>query len=155
MDKKNFFKEHNVRIRSISNLVGVMALFCAGLFFVLFIDLKAKPASSGNIIPLAIWLLFAIIFAVGGGIFYFIGDTQKHKKVLTLVLKGIGIVLAIGFIAFIFYFLNWVNTKELIQVEAVHTVKTVANVSLIISIIGIISVIFNYVLSIIFVDEDY
>ncbi len=162
MGNTNIISKNNIKIRSITNLLGCILLFVAGLAFVLFIDLKAKTVTNSFdenkntiIVPLSIWLFFAILFALGGGIFYFFGDSQKHKKVLTLVLKGVGIVLSIGYVVFLFVFKNWVNVKKLIQNECVPTVHTIANVSLVFAFIGIAFIIINYIMSIIYIEEDY
>lgn len=153
---KAFFNKNNIRIRSLTNLIGIALMFVAGLAFVLFVDLKAKiQAGSNNIVPISNWLFMCIIFSLGGGIFYFFGDTMKNKKVLTLILKGIGLVLAIGFIVYIFVFLNWVTTSDIIKVEAIGATKSTAYASLVITILGVLTLIINYILSIIFLDDEY
>lgn len=156
---KSFMNNNNIKIRSLTNIIGCVLLFAAGLFYVLFIDLyvkfKNETGADNSITPISIWLFFAIVFAVGGGIFYFFGDSQKHKPVQTLVLKGIGIVLAIGYIFFIAKFNSWVDASNKVMPETVSIAHTLANVSLILDIVGLVVVIINYVLSIIFVKEDY
>lgn len=153
---KELLKENNIKIRSWTNLVGTILQFGAGLFFVLFIDLYVKfRTASGEITPIAIWLFAAIVFAVGAGIFYFFGDSQKHKKTLTIVLKGVGIVLSIGFIVYIFVFLNWVETSEKIMYDSMPIARTTSIISLIVNILALVVLIINYVFSIIFVSEDY
>lgn len=144
------------KIRSWTNLIGTILQFAAGLYFVLFIDLYVKfRTDTGEITPIAIWLFMAIIFAVGSGVFYFFGDSQKHKKVPTIVLKGIGIVLSAGFIAYIFVFMNWVETSGKVMTDSEAIANSTSIISLIINILALVVLIVNYVFSIIFVEEDY
>ncbi len=153
-----FVSKNNIKIRSLTNLIGISLLFVAGLVFVLFIDLKVKLVTQkegASALPLSLWLFLSIIFALGGGIFYFIGDSMKHKKIPTLVLKGIGLLLTIGYIVFLFVFKNWVSSPNTIKADALSTVNTITIISLVITILGLISLIINYVLSILFIEEDY
>ena len=153
MEKKGFIdiiKANNIKIRSITNMVAIALMFIAGLFFVLFIDLKAK-VKEGNI---STWLFLSIIFALGGGIMYFAGDSLKHKKVATLILKGVGIALSIGFVAFTFVFNS--HIAEMIKAdEVINQAKTISTISMVIAIIGIVVMVLNYVFSILFLDEEY
>lgn len=154
--KENLFSKHNVKIRTITNLIGVSLMFVAGLFFVLFVDLNAKlQENSGNVVSISSWLFAAIIFALGGGIFYFFGDSMKHKKVWTLILKAIGVVLSIGFTIFTFFFKNWVNTSGKVKIEYIPKTNNIAVIALIIALAGIVFLIVNYIFSIIFLDEEY
>ncbi len=153
-----FMSKNNIKIRSLTNIIGISLLFAAGLIFVLFIDLKVKLVSHKDdvsVVPLSFWLFLSIIFALGGGIFYFIGDSMKHKKIPTLVLKGVGLALSIGYIVFLFVFKNWVSSPNTIKADALSIVNTITIISLVITILGLISLIVNYVLSIIFIEEDY
>lgn len=154
----DYISKNNIKIRSFTNLGAIIGLFTSGLFFVSFIDLFVKfRSATGNEAPtpIAIWLFVAIILAVGGGIFYFFGDSNKHKKVLTIILKAIGLVLGLGFIAFIFIFLNWANTSGKIITDTLHACNVITWVSFVIHIVALLFVIANFVLSIIFVDEEY
>lgn len=153
---KNYINKNNIKIRSLTNLIGIGLLFAAGLYFVLFIDLYVKfRTSSAEIIPIAIWLFMAIIFAVGAGIFYFFGDSNKHKKVLTIVLKAVGIVFSICYIVYIFVFKNWALTADKIVTDSLPIAINTANISLIINIVALVVVIINFVLSIVYIEEEY
>ena len=155
---KNFFKNNNIKIRSISNLVGIFLLFAAGLFYVLMIDLKVKfktETSAEGITPISIWLFFAMIFAVGAGIFYFFGDSQKHRKIMTLVLKAIGIVLSIGYIFFAFKFNTWIDESGKVIAETIASAHLMTNISLWLNYAGLLAIVINYVFSVIFLEEDY
>ena len=153
---KNYINKNNIKIRSLTNLIGIGLLFAAGLYFVLFIDLYVKfRTSTTEIIPIAIWLFMAIIFAVGAGIFYFFGDSNKHKKVLTIVLKAVGIVFSICYIVYIFVFKNWALTSDKIVTDSLPIAINTANISLIINIIALVVVIINFVFSIVYIEEEY
>ena len=155
---KQFLEKNNIKIRSISNLAAVGLFFAAGLFYVLMIDLKVKfrtETAIEGITPISIWLFFAIIFAVGGGIFYFFGDSQKHKKVLTLVLKAIGIILGIGYIFFAIKFNGWVDTSGKVLAETIPNAHLMTNISLALNIGALVAASINYVFSILYINEDY
>ena len=153
---KNYINKNNIKIRSLTNLIGIGLLFAAGLYFVLFIDLYVKfRTSSSEIIPIAIWLFMAIIFAVGAGIFYFFGDSNKHKKVLTIVLKAVGIAFSICYIAYIFVFKDWALTADKIVSDSLPVAINTANISLIINILALVLVIIYFVLSIVYIEAEY
>ena len=156
----NFLQENNIKIRSITNLVGCLLSIIAGLFFVFFTDVSIKftsgSSASAEFIKISIWLFMAIIFAVIGGICFFIGDANKHKKVLTLVLKGIGIVLSTGFIFFLFRFQNWLlSSGRFDEPNSTMSYKVIINVPLVLVIVALVLLIINYVFSILFLEEDY
>lgn len=158
MQTKEFIKNNNVKLRSITNLIGGVLMFVTGLYFVLFIDLnfKTQGSSSTQVFTLSAYLLVAILLAVGSGIIYFVGDSLKHKARATIILKGISIVLAIAFIVFLFYFKVKMNDKDTRVLESVlPTINSIITISLVIDIVGIVFLIINYILSIIFVKEDY
>lgn len=155
---KNFFANNNVKLRSITNLVGILAAFVAGLLFVLFIDLNVKfktESANEGITPISIWLFFAMIFAVVGAAIFFLGDSNKHRPVMTLVLKGIGLILVVGYIFFAIKFNTWVDESGKVLVETVKAAHTVTNISLYINIVSVVFLVINYVLSVVFLDEDY
>jgi len=153
-----FINKNNIRIRSLTNIIGISLLFVAGLVFVLFIDLKVKLVSQKDgvsVLPLSLWLFLSIIFALGGGIFYFIGDSMKHKKIPTLVFKGIGLLLSIGYIVFLFVFKNWASSPNTVKADALSIINTITIISFVITLLGLIALIINYVFSILFIEEDY
>ena len=158
---KSFLQTNNIKIRSLTNLVGSLAIILAGLFFVLFADVSIKftgssAGTSDDFVKISIWLFLAIIFSVVAGLLYFIGDAYKNKKVLSLVLKGIGIVLAIGFIIFLFRFQSWLTNSGRVDISrSTMPYQTIVLVSFVITIISLLFLICNYVFSIIFLDEDY
>lgn len=150
----HFLSKNNIKIRSLTNLIGVFLMFAAGLVFVLFIDLKVQLSADSKV-PLSLWLFLTIIFALGGGIFYFLGDSMKHKKTQTIVFKGIGLLLSVGYLIYLFLFNNWVSTSNGVKPVAIDTVNTITIISIVITVLGILFLILNYVLSILFIEEDY
>ena len=155
---KQKITENNIKIRSFTNLIGVGLLFVAGLYFVLFIDLYVKfrtESAKESITPIAIWLFLAIIFAVGAGILYFFGDSNKHRKVLTIILKAHGIYLSLCYIVYIFIFKHWINTSGKVITDTIASATTTAIISLIINCIALVFIIINFIFSIKFLDEEY
>ena len=163
----SFISKHNIKFRSISNLVGSVAAMLAGLFFVLFVDLVVTFKSNSDV-KLSVWLFLAIITATGGSIFYFLGDSIKHKigKILhignfkfrlppTLILKFIGILLAIAFIPFLFVFQKEAVMVAIATAQMRETANTIIYVSLALDIVGLVGLLINFVLSTIFLKEDY
>lgn len=154
MKKTNFLKEHNAKIRAITFWVATTLIILAGLAFVLTVDTKIKFNSNKDTIFISAWLFFVIISSVGGGIFYFFGDSVKHKHILTLIMKGVGIALS----AFYIFVLNAFEAKVLSMDVANATktsVSTLCTVCLIVTIVSLVVFVVNYVFSIIFIEEDY
>ena len=180
MEKKNLGSS-TTKIRTITNGVASALLFAAGLIFMIVIDLKVKKFEPFTYIQngeektykliLSLYLLVAAILALGSAIFYLFGDSRKNKHVQTLLFKGIGMALAVGFIIFLFVFKNALHTyrypaqhfpesnfaasKYFISSEIYSIGNAVVIICLVIAIIGIITYIVNYILSIKFIDEDY
>ena len=150
MEKKGFQNFLDNKLRNISFIIGNAFTFLAGLFFVLFIDLKVKIESETIII--SAWLIFAIIFAVGGGIFFFVGDMIRHKKKQTVILKLVGIVFALAYIVFLQLFKFDVIPNSGLMSSTMVTATNIVNASLIMSVIGIAGLSVN--LSV-YTDEDY
>ena len=149
----NFINKNSVKLRSLTFLIGTIIMMVAGLAFALFVDLKVKIDSETIII--SAWLLFAIIFAVGGACFYFFGDSVKHKRKQTLILKGVGILLSVGYIFFLNVFSTTVLPQAGLMQVVLKTANTIVTISIIASIVAIVSLVLNYILSIVFIDEDY
>ena len=101
------------------------------------------------------FFILAIIFAVGGGIFYFVGDANKHKHVRTLIFKGVGIGLSAFFIQFLNAFSTKINGMVGVSKKIVALANTTVSVTLIITIVALVLLVANYVLSILFIEEDY
>ena len=155
MEKQNFFKKYSNLLRTITFLVGAGLIVVAGLAFVVLVDTKVKINTNKDTIFLSAWLFFSIIFAVGGGIFYFAGDAFKHKHVRTLILKGVGIALSAFHIPFLNSFLTKVTNMIGVSKVAIANATTAYMIALILTIAGLVVLVANYVLSIIFIQEDY
>ncbi len=155
MKKENFFVKHNSLLRTITFLAGAALIAIAGLLFVVLVDLKVKVNSNKDTIFISAWLFFAIIFAVGGAIFYAFGDSCKHKHVRTLILKGIGLALSAFFIQFLNAFSTKINSMVGVSQKVVALANTAYSISLIITIVALVALVANYVLSIVFIQEDY
>lgn len=155
---KKFFENNNVKIRSITNLTGIILAFIAGLAFVLFIDLYVKfktETGKEGITPISIWLFFAMIFAVVGAAIFFLGDSNKHKPIMTLVLKGIGLVLVVCYIFFAIKFNTWVDESGKVVLESIKNAHLITNITLGVDIASILFLSINYIFSVLFLNEDY
>ena len=150
---KDFINKNSVKFRSLTFIIGTILAFLAGLIFALFVDLKVKIDSETIIISL--WLFFAIILAVGGGCFYFFGDSVKHKRKQTLILKAVGLILCVGYIVFLNMFTKMVLPNAGLMQAVLQSANTIVTNCYILIIFAIVSYSINYVLSIVFIDEDY
>lgn len=155
MEKKNFISKHSSLLRSITCLVGAGLIILAGLAFILMVDLKVKINTNKDSIFISAWLFFSIIFAVGGGIFYFVGDSMKHKHTRTLILKGVGLALSAFHIVFLNAFSAKINGMVGVSKIAIAAGNSAYSIALILTIAGLVFMAINYVLSIIFIQEDY
>ena len=153
MGLKDFINKHSVKFRSLSFIIGTVLAFLAGLIFALFVDLKVKIDSETIIISL--WLFFAIVLAVGGGCFYFFGDSVKHKRKQTLILKAVGLVLCIGYIVFLSMFTTMVLPNAGLMQAVLQSANTIVTICYVLIILAIISYVINYILSVVLLDEDY
>lgn len=155
MEKQNFFKKHSSLLRSLTFIIGTGLILVAGLLFVILVDLKVKINTNKDTIFISAWLFFSMIFAVGGGLFYFAGDAVKHKHVRTLIFKGVGFVLSALHIMFLQAFHAKVNGMLGVSKIALAQANSAYTISLIITIAALVVLAINYVLSIIFIQEDY
>ena len=157
---KDFLSKNNIKIRSITNIAGCLAVIIAGLFFVLFADVSIKftsgSSASAEYVKISVWLFMAIIFSVIGGLCFLIGDANKHKKVLTIILKGVGLVLSSGFIVFLFKFQTWLlSSGRFDEPNSTMSYKTIVYVPFVLTVIALVLLIINLVFSILYLDEDY
>ena len=152
--KVNALKQNNIKIRSLTNLIGVGLMLITGLFFILLVDLQVKVKES-ELVPISTWLFVSVLFSLGGAIFYFFGDSLKHKRIATIVLKSIGLFLSVGFIPFLFVFMNWVQTSGMVKSDAISSANIVVYVSLALAIVSLIVLIVNFVFSIVFLSDEY
>ena len=83
-------------VKKISLFVGGILVFATGLFYVLMTDLLMRNNAT--------WLFIGIIFALGSSVVFFLSESLKEKITPYLLLKCVSILLAIGFVAFLFVF---------------------------------------------------
>lgn len=93
---KQFIDDNKSTIKLISLIVGGVTIFVAGLIFVVITDLKLKNTST--------WLFISIIFSFGSGIANMLSDNIKEKPIPYYILKGLGVLLAIGYLVFLSVF---------------------------------------------------
>lgn len=85
-------------IKNLSFFIGGILLLATGLIYVLVTDLYLSNSSQ--------YLLLGILLAFGGSISFLLSNNLKHKIKWFYALKGIGVLLSIGFIIFLFLFMN-------------------------------------------------
>lgn len=81
-------------IKNLSFFIGGITIMVTGLVYVLITDIYLGNTS--------IYLLSGILFAFSGSICFLLANSFKHKIKVFYILKGIGIVMSIGFIIFLF-----------------------------------------------------
>ena len=85
-------------MKNISFFVGGIAIMVTGLIYVLVTDLYLGNTSN--------YLLLGIILAFSGSICFILSNSFKHKIKVFYILRGIGIVMSIGFIIYLFAYTN-------------------------------------------------
>ncbi len=91
-------------IGKISDIVGFILIFCAGMLFVLLADLELNIRSP--------WLFFSALFAIGSSVCLIFADKYKERPKTMYILKGVGMLLSVFFIVFIIMFLNAAYTSK-------------------------------------------
>ena len=81
-------------LKKISLFVGGLLVIASGLLFILLADLYGH---SGSIV-----LFIGVFLGVGGGILFILAESFRHKKVVYIVLKSLGITLSLLFIIYLF-----------------------------------------------------
>lgn len=82
--------------RTLSINLGGLLVLAGGLLFLLVADVS---------IHLGSFDLFLVIFtAIAGGILFLVAEYLKDRPIPFYILKGLGIVLSIGFIVYLFIF---------------------------------------------------
>lgn len=84
------------RLKNITFFVGVLTMFIGGLIFVIMSDLTFQN-NSGN-------LIITVLLCFGSAIVFFFANNFIERPVVMYVMKGIGLALAIGLIAYYHYF---------------------------------------------------
>lgn len=140
--------------KTVSFWVGGILILLAGLVFVLFTDLYMSNSSG--------WLFFAIILAFGSGIAFLLSDSFKDKRVLFLILKVAGILLAAAFVVYLFKFragdayLEKITLKFVKNDQNYHPTVGVGGLYIswiVVSILGIVVQIYNAFLHVLFRED--
>lgn len=84
-------------VKNIFFAIGCIALFVAGLFYVLAADLLITTQS--------VWLMLAILLSFASSILALLSSYHKEKRRRSLTFKGVGIGLAVLFIVFLAVYL--------------------------------------------------
>lgn len=149
MDIKKIIEK--VRIVSFAAVILIMAL--AGVYFILQIDslldsnmwqayalLKDSDAPQGEVVgkSKALGLMIAILLAFGSAAAGGFSELRKDKPILVYCLKGLSLVLAIGFVIFVHGF----DAAYLVE-RAAKIIATAKVVSLVFGYIGIGTIIIN------------
>lgn len=85
-------------VGKVSNMGGLLLVFCAGMLFVLLADLELNIRSP--------WLFFSILLALGSTVCLVLANKFKEKAKIMYILKAAGMLLAICFIIYIVIFLD-------------------------------------------------
>ena len=88
------------RLKNITFLIGVLTMFAGGLLFVVMSDLTFKN-NSGN-------LIITVLLCFGSAIIFFFANNFLEKPVAMYIMKGVGLALAIGLVAYY----HWFSTSE-------------------------------------------
>lgn len=82
--------------KNITFLIGAISMFAAGLIYMIMSDL-----SFGNT---SVWLIIATVLSFGGALIFFFANSFAEKPALMYFMKILGLVLSVGFVAFLHYF---------------------------------------------------
>lgn len=82
--------------KTITYFVGSLLIILVGLLFVLITDLYMKNTSG--------WLFFDIILSFGAGALFLFSESFKHKRGLFYLFKGLGILVTVVFVIYLFKF---------------------------------------------------
>lgn len=110
-----------IKFKSLSYLIGGLAMLVAGLFYILVTDLK--------LLNTAEWLFIAIFTAFGSGFCAILSESIKHKHLLFYILKYIGFVCSIAFIIIIFSYTASIDILNIVKVKGVKTADVQSTVN--------------------------
>ena len=85
-------------VRNLSFFIGGILIMVTGLVYVLTTDLYLGNSSK--------YLLLGILLAFAGSICFILSNSYKNKPTVFYILKGVGVVMSIGFIIFLFVFMG-------------------------------------------------
>lgn len=82
--------------KTVTFLVGVLAMFVGGILFIIMSDLTFKN-NSGH-------LIIVVLLCFGSAITFFFSNNFAEKPIVMYVLKGLGLALAIGLVIYYHWF---------------------------------------------------
>lgn len=121
----------------ITLLVGLLAMFLAGICYMVMSDL-----GFGN---LATWLIVATVLSMGSAICQFFSVNMKDFPVKQIILRSIAVALAIGFVVFL-HVVTGTEFYQSITPNKVPARNACTTVSLILGYLALVSQIANLVL---------
>ncbi len=133
-------------VKNISLFAGGTLVFLAGLFYVLMTDLKMNNTAT--------WLFIGIILAFGSSIMFLFCESAKEKHVPYFILKGSSILLAIGYVVFLFVFKGSKIVTSINLEDKIAQANAIILISVIIAIIGLVCQLVNLVFSYLLKDEE-
>ena len=106
-------------IKNLSFFIGGITVMVTGLIYVLITDIYLGNTS--------VYLLSGILFAFAGSICFLLANSFKHKVKVFYILKGIGFVMSIGFIIFLFAYMktDLYNKATVLKLFKTYNGKTV------------------------------
>lgn len=127
-------------VKSVSLFGGGIMTFIAGIFYVLMTDLKL-----GN---KATWLFIGVILALGSSILFLLSENAKEKMVPYLIMKASSVLLAIGFVVFLFAFKHTDVVTSITADDKIALANVIVIVDVILTILGIVlqgvNILFSY-----------
>ena len=85
--------------QKLSLYIGALTMFFAAVFFMLMADLSFNNTSSS--------LIVATLLSFGSAILFFLSANYGEKLKIMYSLKAVGVLLALGFIVYIHWFMNF------------------------------------------------
>lgn len=133
-------------VKQISLFSGGGLVFLAGLFYVLMTDLKMNNSAT--------WLFIGIILAFGGSILFMLCESTKEKPKLLYPLKGLSVLISLGYVVFLFLFKNTSVYKDITLDVEIKKANIIILIAVIIALLGVIAQGLNIVFHVLTRDED-
>ena len=133
-------------VKQISLFSGGGLVFLAGLFYVLMTDLKMNNSAT--------WLFIGIILAFGGSILFMLCESTKEKPKLLYPLKGLSVLISLGYVVFLFLFKNTSVYKDITLDVEIKKANIIILIAVLIALLGVIAQGLNIVFHVLTRDED-
>lgn len=91
-------KVPNDKPQKITHYVGALTMFVVGVLYMLLSDLTFNNTADR--------LIISTLLSFGSAIVFFLSANYADRRILTFILKVLGILLGIGFVVYIHYFQN-------------------------------------------------